>query len=102
MLSPSVEADVLVDGREAHGHGAGAVHRRLVDQRNLQAVLLGPIGRFDRRAAGGHAAAEDQQIGFDNYSFKIRHSLPPLQREDPAGPRTPGSVNERGTVEVGL
>ena len=67
------QAHVLVDGREAHGHGAGAVHGGLVHQGDLQAVLLGPVGRFYGRAAGGHAAAEDQQIGFNYNILKIGH-----------------------------
>jgi hypothetical protein len=69
----AVEVHVLVDGREAHCDRAGAVHGGLVDHGDLQAVFLRPIRCFDRRTAGGHAAAADQQIGFDCYRFKLRH-----------------------------
>ena len=82
-----LQAHVLVDGRKAHGHGAGTVHGGLVHQRDLQAVLLGPVGRFDSRAAGGHAAAQNQQIGFDGNSFKIRplHRLLSFFRREDVG-----------------
>ncbi len=52
-----LQTHVLVNRGEPHRHGAGPVHRGFVHQRHLQAVLLGPIGRFHRRSAGGHAAA---------------------------------------------
>jgi len=69
----AVEIDVLVDRREAHGDGAGAIHRGLVHDRDLEAMLLGPVCRFDRSAAGGHPATEEQQIGFDCDCFEISH-----------------------------
>ena len=51
------QTHVLVNRGKPHRHGAGPVNRGFIDQRYLQAVLLGPEGSFDRRSASGHAAA---------------------------------------------
>jgi hypothetical protein len=67
------ETDVLVDGGQTHRDSAGAIHRCLVHHSDFQAVLLGPVGSLDSRAAGGHTATEDQQVGFDNNFFKLSH-----------------------------
>jgi len=67
------QAHVLVDGREPHGHGAGPVHSSFVNEGNLQAMLLRPVGRLYRRSAGGHAAPQNKQVSFHSYCFKIRH-----------------------------
>ncbi len=45
----------------------------LSTMRDLQAVLLGPVGRFHRRPAGGHATPDDQEVSFHDYSFEICH-----------------------------
>ena len=40
------DAYILVNGRKTHGHGPASVQSGLVDQCDLEAFLLGPIGRF--------------------------------------------------------
>jgi hypothetical protein len=57
-----VLAEIGVDGGEALGHRAGAVHRRLVDQRDLD-VVAGPALGLEGGPARGHAAADDQHVG---------------------------------------
>jgi hypothetical protein len=82
-----VQVDVLVDGGQAHGDRARAVHGRLVHQRDLQSVLLGPVGRLDGRTAGGHAAPADEQVGLDRHSLELRHC--------PKSPRKSASIGDR-------
>ena len=62
-----VLAHIGVDRGQALGHGAGAVHGGFVDQLDLQvdaflAGLLQPAGDLERRAAAGHAAADQQDV----------------------------------------
>ena len=76
----AVEVHVLVDGRKAHGHGAGTVHGSLVHQGDLEAMLLGPVRCFHGRAAAGHTASRNQKVGLDYYSLEIRHFLYALLR----------------------
>ncbi len=67
------DINVLVDRRQAHGDRTGAVHGSLVHEGDLDVILLGPIRGLDSGAAGGHAAAQDQQVGCDLYSFPVSH-----------------------------
>src|SRR3970282_1038875 len=67
------EAHVLVDGGEAHGDGAGPVHRRLVDHGDLEVVRLRPVCGLDCGAAGGHATAEDEEVGLDRHGIEVLH-----------------------------
>ncbi len=70
-------ADVGVDRRQALGHGAGTVHRRLVDELDLQLLPglglhgLGPAHHFISRTAAGHAAADEQDVQFFLDDFGI-------------------------------
>ena len=70
VIFDRVVADVRVDGGQAHRHRAGAVHGGLVDQRDLD-VVTGPALGFERRAARGHAAANDQNVGFVFNDFGV-------------------------------
>ena len=65
-----VVAEIGVDRRKTHRDRAGAVHRRLVDQRDLDLVAA-PAARLEGGAAGGHAAADDQNVGFIFDDFGI-------------------------------
>jgi hypothetical protein len=68
-------ANILVDGGKAHGHGAGAGGHSLVNQGNLQAIFLGPVGSLYSGATGAHAAAADQEVRIDDYGFPIFHYM---------------------------
>ncbi len=92
----AVQVHVLVDCGQAHGHRTRAVHGCLVDERDLQPVLLGPVGRLHRRAAGGHSATADQQVGFDRHSLELRHC-----RASPRKSPLPNSRNRQGRVRSG-
>ena len=70
IILGGVGPEIGVDRRKAHRDGAGAVHRRLVDERDLD-LVAGPALRLEGGAAGGHAAADDQDIGFVFDDFRI-------------------------------
>jgi hypothetical protein len=68
-----LEAHVLVDGGETHRHRTRAVHGGLVDERDLDAVLLGPVGRLDGRTTGRHSASTDQEVGLNRDGLEVGH-----------------------------
>ena len=65
-----VLAEIGVDGGKALGHGARAVHGGLVDQRDADVVTSPALGLVGR-AAGRHAAADDEDIGLDLDDFRV-------------------------------
>ena len=82
-----VLAQVGVDSREAHRHRTGAVHRRLVHERDLDVAARPTLG-LEGRAARGHAATDDQDVGFMLDDFGITECtchcclFPGLRRAD--------------------
>jgi hypothetical protein len=70
----AVLADVGVDGRKPLGHGAGALHGRFVHQHDGLA-RLDPFFDFKRRAASGHAAADDEDVHLFLDDFRILDGL---------------------------
>src|SRR5581483_6837288 len=74
VLAP-LHAHVHVDGRQAHGHGAGALDGRLLDQDDAQAPPPGPVGGLEGRAAAGHASADDEDVALDGFDRRFERHL---------------------------
>ena len=72
-LVPAVpHPHVHVDGGQPFADGAAAVGGGLVHHDDAQ-VVAAPVTGFDGRAAAGHAAADDQDVGFNDTGFGLRH-----------------------------
>jgi len=70
-----VFADVGVDRRKSHCDRTRAAERRLVDELDLQVRSLGPARDLERGAAGGHPAADDQNVDFFLDDFRISKTV---------------------------
>ncbi len=66
VLAP-LHAHVAVDGVEALRDGAAALDVGFLDADDLQ--VASPVARFVGRAATGHAAADDEDVGVDDNGF---------------------------------
>src|SRR5438552_14138148 len=66
VLAP-LHAHVAVDGVEALGDGAAPLDVRFLDADDLQ--VASPVARFVGGAATRHAAADDEDVGVDEYGF---------------------------------
>ena len=69
-------ADVGVDGGQTHGHGAGTIQGRFVNQGHFQARGFRPGSSFNRSTAASHAAAHQQQVGLNIDYFRFRAKRP--------------------------
>ena len=68
--------DVGVDGRQTHSYRAGTIQGGFVNQGDLQAEALGISHSLNRGAGASHAAAHQQQVGFNGFYFRFRTKRP--------------------------
>ena len=88
VLAP-LHAHVHVDGRQAHGHGAGALDGGLLDQADPEAPAPGPVGGLEGGAAAGHAPADDEDVALDGFDLRFERHL----RDPPASGDATGSAS---------
>ena len=70
----SIFTNIGVDGGKALGYGTGAFHGGFVAQEN-GLVVAQPFFNFERRTAGCHTAAYDQNVNFTLLDFRIPYGF---------------------------
>src|SRR5262249_57467970 len=83
VLAP-LHPHVAVDGGQTHGHRAAPLDGSLLDEHDAEPLRLRPVRRLVGGAAPGHAAAHDQEIALDDFSFRLVHVSPPVTGRPPA------------------